>query len=161
MDSTIELYAGGVGSGCHGENCGRKKGSLSEAIALATKAHEGQVDKSGVDYITHPLRVMENLKPYGEAAQIAGVLHDVVEDTPVKLQEIEEKFGKEVADIVDAVSQRPEEMYFDYVRRAAQHPMGRIVKLADLFDNMSPARSKGRNLEKLQKRYLKALEILK
>src|SRR5208283_3537210 len=111
---------------------------LQEAIKLATEAHKGQVDKSGNDYITHPLRVMENLKQHGETVQIAGVLHDVVEDTRVLLKEIEEKFGKEVADIVDAVSHRQGEQYFDYIRRAGSNPLGRLVKLADLFDNMSP-----------------------
>jgi (p)ppGpp synthase/HD superfamily hydrolase len=161
LDASIELYAGGPGSGCQGDNCGRKKGNLQDAIQLATKAHEGQLDKSGFPYIDHPLRVGESLKEHGEVAQIAGVLHDVVEDTPVKLKEIEEKFGKEVADTVDSVSHRAGEPYFDFVRRSNQHPIGRLVKIADIHDNMLPSRTKGRNLEKLQKKYAKALEILK
>lgn len=158
--ASMELYAGGVGSGCHGENCGRKKSSLQEAIELATEAHKGQKDKSGFDYIEHPKRVSESLKKYGEAAMIVGALHDVVEDTHIPLSEIEKRFGSEIAEAVDAVSQRQGEKYFDYIKRAAQNPLARLVKVADIHDNMLPSRSLGRNMDSLKKRYGKALEML-
>ena len=53
--------------------------TLEKAIEIATKAHSGQLDKAGNDYITHPLRVMAAGKTTDE--KIVGVLHDVVEDT--------------------------------------------------------------------------------
>ena len=53
--------------------------TLQRAIEIATLAHQGQLDKSGKDYIGHPLRVMEMGKTENE--KIVGVLHDVVEDT--------------------------------------------------------------------------------
>ena len=53
--------------------------TLQRAIEIATEAHKGQFDKSGKDYIEHPLRVMEMGR--SEQEKIAGVLHDVVEDT--------------------------------------------------------------------------------
>ena len=55
--------------------------TLERAIEIARKAHEGQSDKGGAPYITHPLRVMERAGP--EEAKMAAVLHDVVEDTTV------------------------------------------------------------------------------
>ena len=53
--------------------------TLQKGIEIATQAHKGQVDKSGKDYIGHPLRVMEMGRT--EEEKIVGVLHDVVEDT--------------------------------------------------------------------------------
>ena len=158
--TTVDLYAGGPGSGCRGDSCGRKKGSLAEAQALATEAHKGQLDKSGFAYIAHPQRVSESLKEHGEAAMIVGILHDVVEDTKVTLQEVEQQFGKQIAEAVDAVSQRKGEKYFDYIRRVSQNPLARLVKIADIHDNMLPSRRLGRSLESLMKRYGKALEML-
>jgi (p)ppGpp synthase/HD superfamily hydrolase len=54
---------------------------LDEATALARRAHAGQTDKAGRPYIEHPLRVMHRLR--GEYEQLAAILHDVLEDTPV------------------------------------------------------------------------------
>ena len=146
------LQAGGPGSGRHPD--------LDRAVKMATDAHKGQVDKSGKPYISHPLRVMDDLKEHGLTAQIAGVLHDVVEDTPVKLHEIEQAFGKEVASAVDSVSRRDTETYKEFVHRSNDHPVGRLVKIADIKDNMRPDRALGRNQESMMKRYNMALGIL-
>jgi (p)ppGpp synthase/HD superfamily hydrolase len=54
--------------------------NLQRAIAIATEAHEGQLDKAGAPYVTHPLRVMAALETIEE--KMVGVLHDVVEDCP-------------------------------------------------------------------------------
>ena len=79
---------------------------LKEAIQVATKAHEGQLRKSGEPYIIHPLAVMETLQEWNmdEDTIIAGVLHDTVEDTDLSLKEIEDKFGKDVAFLVNGVT---------------------------------------------------------
>ena len=61
--------------------------TLQKAIEIAAKAHEGQFDKSGKDYIGHPLRVMEMGRT--EEEKIVGVLHDVVEDTPWTFEALE------------------------------------------------------------------------
>jgi len=121
-------------------------GSLERAIAIALMAHAGQIDKAGAPYILHPLRVM--LAQTSEAARIAGVLHDVVEDgdgwTLERLRA--EGFSPEVVEAVAAVTKRPEdegdtlEGYLAFVRRAAAHPIGRQVKLADLADNCDLSR---------------------
>ena len=79
---------------------------VRKAIDLATKAHEGQVRKSGEAYISHPLAVMKILEDWGmdEDTVIAGVLHDTIEDTDVTLEQIKKEFGETVAFLVDGVT---------------------------------------------------------
>lgn len=83
-----------------------KSPRVQQAIKLATKAHEGQLRKTGEPYIIHPLAVMKILEEWNmdEDSIVAGVLHDVVEDTEVTLKEIEEQFGKNVAFLVNGVT---------------------------------------------------------
>ena len=76
---------------------------LKDALDFAYRAHEGQKRKSGEPYITHPVAVTEILAGLGmdlETLQ-AGLLHDVVEDTPATFEEIEERFGPGVRRIVE------------------------------------------------------------
>ena len=77
-----------------------------KAYAFGADAHEGQTRKTGEAYITHPVAVAQALAEMRLDAQAicAAILHDVVEDTPASLAEIEEQFGPEVAQLVDAVS---------------------------------------------------------
>ena len=77
---------------------------IEAAKALATRAHEGQTDKAGLPYITHPERVASRLTT--PEAQVVGWLHDTVEDTSITIQEIESQFGPETAAAVDAISRR-------------------------------------------------------
>jgi GTP pyrophosphokinase len=79
---------------------------LEHAIDFATKAHEGQQRKSGEPYIIHPLAVAYTLADWGMDIDtvLAGVLHDTVEDTDVTLENIEAKFGRDVAFLVDGVT---------------------------------------------------------
>ena len=113
--------------------------SLERAIALAAKAHEGQVDKAGAPYILHPLRVMLRLSSLDE--RIAAVLHDVVEDSDITLEALRaEGFSEAVLHAVDAVTRRAGEDYDDFIRRAAADPLGRRVKLADLAENSDLSR---------------------
>lgn len=79
---------------------------LELAIDVATKAHSGQKRKSGEPYIIHPISVAATLVDWGMDIDsvIAGILHDTVEDTDMKLEEIETSFGKDVAFLVDGVT---------------------------------------------------------
>jgi len=79
------------------------------ALILAAKAHRTQVRKGGdVPYIVHPVHVSTILLRHGcsEDEIVAGLLHDVVEDQDVPLQEIEAEFGPSVAEIVAALTER-------------------------------------------------------
>ena len=77
-----------------------------EAYEFGAAAHEGQARRSGEPYITHPVAVAQELAEMhlDSEAICAAILHDVVEDTEASLGEIREKFGEEVALIVDGVS---------------------------------------------------------
>ena len=81
-------------------------GKVLEAYEFGAVAHEGQTRKSGEPYITHPVAVAQELAEMhlDWEAICAAILHDVVEDTEASLEEITEKFGEEVALIVDGVS---------------------------------------------------------
>ena len=80
--------------------------SLEEAIAIAARAHAGQVDKARQPYILHPLKVMLRLQATDE--RIAAVLHDVVEDTPITLDDLRAAgFSPAVITAVDALTKRP------------------------------------------------------
>ncbi len=135
--------------------------TLERAIAIAAEAHAGQFDKAGAPYVLHPLRMMLGLED--RKARIVAVLHDVVEDTPWTLVDLErEGFAPEIVRAVDALTRRPDEDYETFVRRAGADPIGWHVKLADLQDNMettriaSPAAADDERLA----RYARALAIL-
>jgi (p)ppGpp synthase/HD superfamily hydrolase len=81
---------------------------IDKAIEFATKAHRNQFRKgTELPYISHPFSVAMLLREMGcdEEIVIAGVLHDVVEDTDYSLDDIEKKFGKRVAEIVNGCSE--------------------------------------------------------
>ena len=111
---------------------------VAAARALATKAHEGQIDKAGLPYITHPERVASRME--NPEAQVIGWLHDTVEDTPITLRDIEATFGPETAAAMDAISRRDGEPWSDYLERVAANPMARQVKISDLIDNSNLSR---------------------
>ena len=118
------------------------QGTVERAIMTATAAHAGQVDKVGQPYIYHPVRVGLALahQRFDDDLVVAAILHDVVEDTPTTLDEIEAKHGARVAELVDALSQRPGEAYKTYIRRLARVPGAASIKLEDLADNFFPGR---------------------
>jgi (p)ppGpp synthase/HD superfamily hydrolase len=119
-----------------------KQPVLEDAIILATGAHRGQVDKAGEPYILHPLRVMLQLKD--EAGRTAAVLHDVIEDTGITVEDLREGgYSEDVLCALEALTRREGESYEDFIERAAATPLARRVKLADLADNLDASRLPG------------------
>lgn len=113
--------------------------TLERAIAIASEAHAGQVDKAGQPYILHPLRVMLRVNTPHE--RMAAVLHDAVEDTPVTLAQLTGwGFPPEVVAAVEALTKRPGESRMEAAARAAANPVARTVKLADNAENMDLSR---------------------
>jgi len=113
--------------------------TLERAIQIAAKAHEGQVDKAGAAYILHPLRVM--MAVASDHERMAAVLHDVVEDTDWTFEGlIAEGFPEEVVAAIHCLTKHPGEARLDAAARAAANPIARVVKLADVTDNMNLAR---------------------
>lgn len=112
--------------------------TLSEAITIATTAHDGQTDKAGQPYILHPLRVMGAMK--NEPDRVAAVLHDVVEDSrDWQLSDFAD-FGPDLVEALDALTRRDGEDYFVYIDRLSKNPRAVRVKLADLNDNLDKSR---------------------
>lgn len=132
-----------------------------KALLIAKRAHAGQKDKAGQDYITHPIRVAERCDD--PRAKIVALLHDTIEDSNVTADYLRKKgFREEIVEAVLAVTRREGEDYDDYVRRAAQNELSRMVKRADLEDNMDIRRLPeltDRDVERLRK-YLRAWQYL-
>ncbi len=135
--------------------------TLERAITIAAEAHAGQVDKAGAPYILHVLRVMLRVETAEE--RIAAVLHDVVEDCGLTLDQLrEEGFPEAAIEGIAAVTRREGESYEDFVLRAKAHPVGRRVKLADLADNSDVSRLAEitpRDQARLEK-YRRAMSVL-
>ncbi len=109
--------------------------TLEDAIALAVKAHKGQVDKAGQIYILHPLRVMFAVD--GEVARMVAVLHDVIEDSDTTLDDLRAMgYSEAVLSALECLTRREDESYMEFVQRAKVNPIAREVKLADMEDNM-------------------------
>lgn len=135
--------------------------TLEYAIQIAAKAHSGQVDKGGHPYILHPLRVMLSMDSLSE--RIAAVLHDVVEDTDLKISDIASKgFTPEVVSAIRALTKRSDESRIEAAYRAASNPIAKAVKIADVLDNMDISRIKNPTKKDIDRvgEYKEVLSIL-
>jgi (p)ppGpp synthase/HD superfamily hydrolase len=137
--------------------------TLEKAIQIATNAHKGQTDKSGTDYILHPLRVMERGKT--DVEKICGVLHDVVEDSDWTFEALEnEGFSDEVIAVLRCVTKQSEDEDYDtFIDRVMQNPIAVQVKINDLLDNLDITRLQELNKSDLKRlnKYLKAYQKLR
>ena len=118
------------------------------AVQFAANAHKGQLRKTGEPYINHALATAEKLAEMGldEATIIAGLLHDVPEDTKVTIDEIEKNFGKDVAYLVNGVTKlgtlkyRGLERYLENLRKmfltVAEDVRVILIKFADRLHNI-------------------------
>lgn len=116
------------------------------ALAIAEKAHAGQVDKTGHAYISHPIRVAERVRRHDPAAApgviAAALLHDVLEDTDLTRDDlISAGIPADVVDVVDAVTKRVGEPPEEYFARVRSDSRAVAVKRADIEDNTDPERT--------------------
>lgn len=114
--------------------------TVEGAAAFAALAHIGQVDKAGRPYVFHVLRVGMNLAPFGTDYAIAGMLHDVLEDTSATVEDLVGLgASRDVISAVLAVTKTESEStlgaYEKSIRKAAADPMGLLVKAFDVIDN--------------------------
>ena len=135
---------------------------LSKAINIAMQAHAGQVDKAGMPYIGHVMRVMQAGKTIDE--KIVGVLHDVVEDTTWTFDALlAEGFPVHIVDALRCVTKlSDDEPYESFINRVETNPLAVAVKIADLTDNMDIRRLQtltDADVQRLRK-YLKAYQSL-
>lgn len=133
---------------------------INKALNIAYKAHHGQKDKGNVPYIFHPYHIAEKFN--NETDICVAILHDILEDTFVSKEELEGYFPKEVIEPLVLLTRSTHDTYFEYIKNICSNPIARKVKIEDIKHNLVFERiqNKKRN-EKLEKRYLKALEILK
>lgn len=132
------------------------------ALLLAWHAHMGQMDPGGIPYIFHPYHLAESMDD--EVSCTVALLHDVLEDTDVTMDELREQFPAPVLEALDLLTHRPEQDYFEYVRAIKQNPLAVKVKLADLDHNSDFSRSQGvvseARITHWQNKYQKARRIL-
>ena len=109
---------------------------LNKAVSIAIKAHKDQSDKYGMPYLGHVIRVMSMGRTDEE--KICGVLHDVVEDSDITIDDLrKEGFGEDIVQAIDRLTKRePDEDYESFIDRIADNPLAVNVKLNDLADNM-------------------------
>lgn len=109
---------------------------LEKAIEIAVEAHRGQIDKAGKVYILHPMRVM--LRGQNETEQIVGILHDVIEDTPITIEMLQkEGFPKEVLSALSCITKEKGEEYGHFIDRVLTNPLATQIKLYDIEDNLN------------------------
>jgi len=113
--------------------------TLEKALHLAVNYHLGYTDRFGQPYIYHPLRIMMQMNTDEE--RIVALLHDLVEDTPVTLEDLEkEGFSKRIVTAVDLLTRYPNQTYEEYIQRMKASKLAMRVKLGDFQDNMDPKR---------------------
>lgn len=114
------------------------------AYVIAFQAHYGQVDKAGEPYIKHPLAVADKMTT--EASTCAALLHDVLEDAPSDkyISKVEKSMPPDVVEAVKLLTRDKTIGYMDYIKKLADNPIAREVKIADLEHNMDLSRLDGK-----------------
>jgi len=146
-------------------NCSTDNSLICRAYEFARDLHEGQYRKSGEPYICHPVAVAGILRYMGgnNVMIAAGFLHDIVEDTDITLEEIEQRFGAEVRQLVEGVTKLSKFNFSSKTERLAENfrrmflAMAKdirviVVKLADRLHNM-------RTLEHLSEEKQRAIAL--
>ena len=132
------------------------------ALSIAKKAHKGQYDKAGVDYIEHPLFLASLVDTQEEKA--VALLHDVLEDSPYTAEElILAGLPETIVSAVQILTKEKGQDYQQYLELVKSSPIARRVKLADLKHNSDLSRLATvteKDLEQLEK-YKKAIDYLR
>ncbi len=132
-----------------------------KALAIATKAHATQTDRAGAPYIQHPTHLAQQMD--SEDSTIVALLHDVVEDSDISFEDLEEAgFSEHIITALKLLTHSKEEDYFTYVQKIKANPLATKVKLADLAHNSDVSRLPAiteKDTERVAK-YKKAIQIL-
>lgn len=134
---------------------------IEVAITIALKAHKGQVDKGGNPYILHPLAVMNRVETIEE--KIVAVLHDVVEDTEVTIDQLRETgFSEEILEAINLLTRAKEDSYEEFIDKTLKNRIARNVKIADIKENMNLSRIQDPSEQDYMRieKYKRALERL-
>jgi (p)ppGpp synthase/HD superfamily hydrolase len=116
--------------------------TVADVDALAASAHTGQTDKIGVPYIEHVRAVAAGLTSFGPDLQMAGLLHDVIEDTDWTAGQLAAiGIPARVVDIVARVTNQAGVPYDERIRRITRSREATLVKIADNAHNSHPERA--------------------
>jgi (p)ppGpp synthase/HD superfamily hydrolase len=158
-----------------------KASPVEQALALCEEVHRTQRDKAGMPYVDHPIRVaglvethpgFALLAPTEQEAVLCGAyLHDVIEDSPeqpcgaVTAEDLlEQGFSLVVVEVVVLLTRNSVDGTTDaYYERLRDNPLARMVKLADIADNLNHARQRlllAQGITPNEAKYLHALEVL-
>lgn len=133
-----------------------------KAHEVAKKAHLGQIDRAGIDYIKHPETVASFVATDEEKA--VAYLHDVIEDTSLTLLDLKkEGFSKNIVEAVDILTKKKGQDYQSYLNLVKKNELARVVKLADLRHNSDLTRLPlitEKDLER-NKKYSSAIRFLR
>ena len=142
-------------------NKNMKQSQSEKAYEIAKRAHLGQIDKAGEDYIKHPEKVASFVNSDEEKA--VAYLHDVIEDTELTLEDLREYgFSEEVLKAVDVITKKKGQDYQTYLNSVKENKLARVVKLADLRHNSDLTRLINiteKDVERREK-YQKAIDFL-
>lgn len=136
----------------------------NKAMKIAYNAHHGQSDCNGIPYIFHPYHLAEQMND--EITTCVALLHDVVEDTDITVEQLEKDFPKEVTEAVKLLTHDKNTDYFEYIKAIKSSPVAKAVKTADLMHNSDQSRITDKSvvsagkLEYWNEKYKKALSIL-
>lgn len=139
--------------------------SLDAVEDFARLAHRGQRDKGGEPYVIHVGEVARAVAPFGVGAQMAGWLHDVVEDTPTTFKDLERQdLPLGVLDAVRLLTKDPSlPTYLDQIRKVLPNYTACLVKLADNAHNSNAQRLavlEPETRERLESKYRRARRLL-
>ena len=112
--------------------------TFAAAYYIASKAHEGQLDKAGKDYFLHPQRVADKFSDY--SLKTVAILHDVLEDTWITEELLRKLFPEYICDAVVALTRKSDESYGEFIKRLSCNVFARKVKIEDLADNLDLSR---------------------
>jgi (p)ppGpp synthase/HD superfamily hydrolase len=143
-----------------------EKFDFDTALSLALQVHHGQKDKAGEPYILHPIRVAQRMNsPFLRAA---ALLHDTLEDAdPLMLAttegSIRSYFGEAFLSLVRILTRSKGQSYNEYIEELSHAAPARLIKIADLEDNLKPSREKNgwRMPTEMRVRYEHVLGILR
>ena len=132
------------------------------AYAIAYVAHKGQTDKVGVEYINHPLTVASLCETEDE--RVVALLHDVVEDTNITLNDLSIFFEPKIIEALKLLTHTDDEPYLEYIAKIKENNLSKTVKIADLTHNMDLSRIKNptkKDYDRVENKYKPAMELLK
>ncbi len=138
---------------------------LAKAIALVATEFQHKTDRAGKPYISHCLRVMNNVDQRDKELMCIAVLHDLLEDFPDQYNIpvlMVKGFSMRIINAIDLLTHKPDYSYDEYIKKISTNRDATLVKLADLKDNLDITRLKGlrkTDFERMEK-YHKAFVYL-